>query len=128
MSIQEHKDYPALLLEYYIDQLAEHIVLDADGMCSLCVRGSCYYQVSGLTCRNGVKAWLLERRPEYEEFLTEELQKEFHYLDELRSSNVTNMYGAVPYLQEQFPYWSEAWYAHVLKIWMDTYTERMSEK
>lgn len=31
------------------------------------------------------------------------MDKYFKYLEELRDSGETNMYGAVPYLQENFP-------------------------
>lgn len=44
------------LTEHYIDRLAEHIVLETDAMCCLCARGPCDHQMSGLTCRKGVKA------------------------------------------------------------------------
>ena len=32
-----------------------------------------------------------------------ECQKNFGYLERLRQSGETNMYGAAPYLQEEFP-------------------------
>lgn len=32
-----------------------------------------------------------------------EHQKYFDYLEKLRQSGATNMYGATPYLQEEFP-------------------------
>lgn len=52
-------------LAWFIDQLAEKIVLDDNIYpCSMCALGSCTGQVSGLTCRNGVKAWLLSRAKE----------------------------------------------------------------
>ena len=31
------------------------------------------------------------------------MKQYFDYLDALRESGVTNMYGAVPYLQQEFP-------------------------
>lgn len=49
-------------LAWFIDQLAEEIVLNNDiHPCTMCAIGSCPGQVSGLTCRNGVKAWLLSQ-------------------------------------------------------------------
>lgn len=49
-------------LSFYIDQLAESIVLsNTVHACGLCAIGDCAEQVSGLTCRNGVKAWLLQQ-------------------------------------------------------------------
>ena len=49
-------------LAWFIDQLAEEIVLNNDiHSCTMCAIGSCPGQVSGLTCRNGVKAWLLSQ-------------------------------------------------------------------
>lgn len=52
-------------LAWFIDQLAEKIVLDDNIYpCSMCALRSCPREVSGLTCRNGVKAWLLSRAKE----------------------------------------------------------------
>lgn len=126
MSLQNHPTYSALMLEYFIDQLAEYIVLDSDVLCGVCVRGSCDHQVSGLTCRNGIKAWLLERQAEFAENLPDTLEEAFAYLDELQASGITNMYAAAPYLEKKFPQWSKAWHKSVLKLWMDTYQERMA--
>lgn len=48
------------------------------------------------------------------------------FLDDLRSSGVTNMFGAAPYLQEQFPELKDRRDAnHVLFIWMKTFAERL---
>ena len=53
-------------LAYFIDQLAEELVLDAElPSCRICAIGDCASQVSGLTCRNAVKAWLLSRAKHY---------------------------------------------------------------
>ena len=53
-------------LAYFIDQLAEELVLSEDmSTCQMCSYGGCESQVSGLVCRNGVKAWLLERAGAY---------------------------------------------------------------
>lgn len=47
----------------------------------------------------------------------------FEFLDVLRESGETNMYGAAPYLQEEFGF-SKVEARDVLKDWMDTYAER----
>ena len=53
-------------LSFFIDRLAEDIVLDDSiCQCSMCSIGSCSSQVSGLVCRNAVKAWLLSRAGNY---------------------------------------------------------------
>ena len=48
------------------------------------------------------------------------MKKYFDYLDALRESGVTNMYGAVPYLQQEFPELSydRAQAVYVLQQWM----------
>lgn len=47
----------------------------------------------------------------------------FEYLDELRASGVTNMFGAVPYLQVQFDV-RRAEATTLLSEWMNTFGER----
>lgn len=49
------------------------------------------------------------------------MRKYFDYLDRLRESGVTNMFGAVPYLQQEFP---ELGFDHakavcILRKWME---------
>lgn len=47
----------------------------------------------------------------------------FEYLDDLRDSGATNMYGAVPYLAEEFDLsMSEA--SSILVRWMESYSDR----
>ena len=48
------------------------------------------------------------------------MKQYFDYLDALRESGVTNMYGAVPYLQQEFPELSydHAQAVYVLQQWM----------
>lgn len=58
------------------------------------------------------------------------MAKYFAYLERLRESGVTNMYGAVPYLQRAFP---ELTYdrgrAHeILTAWMRSYDEPGGEE
>lgn len=62
-------------------------------------------------------------RPESEqpEFVTRE---HLVYLDELRESGETNMFGARPYLLGEFPDLSEREAAAVLVFWMTTFGER----
>ena len=53
-------------------------------------------------------------------------QEMFEYLDELRASGDTNMYGATPFLETQFDLTTrEARY--VLTTWMKTFTSRHPE-
>ena len=49
-----------------------------------------------------------------------QLEEYFEYLDRLRESGVTNMFGAVPYLQAEFPELSSdrARASQVLQLWM----------
>ena len=50
-------------------------------------------------------------------------QEVFEYLDRLRKSGRTNMFGAGPYLEEEFGIGrKEA--SVLLKEWMDTFSER----
>ena len=55
------------------------------------------------------------------ECLTEE---HLLYLDQLRKSGVTNMFGAVPYILLQFPDLSEQQAKQVLIYWMKTFSDR----
>ena len=66
------------------------------------------------------------------EFCTEEM---LEYLDDLRESGVTNMFGAAPYLDRNFPELEELTERRsagrstigardVLTYWMDTFAER----
>jgi len=59
-----------------------------------------------------------EQRPEY---VTEE---HLAYLDELRLSGVTNMYGARPYLMADFPELTKQKAKEVLNYWIDTFSDR----
>jgi hypothetical protein len=49
------------------------------------------------------------------------------YLDALRESGVTNMFGAIPYLHNEFPDLSEKEARYILWYWMDTFGERNKE-
>lgn len=48
----------------------------------------------------------------------------FSYLDELRESGETNMWGARPYLQDMFPELEHEDAGAVLLEWMSTFGER----
>ena len=45
----------------------------------------------------------------------------FEYLEELKESGVTNMFGAVPYLMREFPELDEKEAKRILFVWFDTY-------
>ncbi|MBC8459783.1 MAG: hypothetical protein H8D67_17465 [Deltaproteobacteria bacterium] len=49
------------------------------------------------------------------------------YLDGLRNSGITNMFGAVPYLKAVFPTLSNFRAKRVLTYWMETFDERPSD-
>lgn len=49
------------------------------------------------------------------------------YLDNLRESGVTNMYGASPYLQEDFPELTKEKARDVLLYWLSSFSERHPE-
>jgi hypothetical protein len=55
--------------------------------------------------------------------LTKEEKVYFKYLDKLRESGVTNMYGAAPYLEDSFGMDSKE-ARGVLVKWMETFGER----
>ena len=54
-------------------------------------------------------------------FVTE---KHLTYLDDLRVSGVTNMYGATPYLEKEFPELSHAEAGVALVYWMRSFVIR----
>lgn len=55
-----------------------------------------------------------------EQFEYLEIVEAFEFLDDLRASGVTNMYGAAPYLQRRFGFdITEA--RAMLKAWMNTF-------
>lgn len=51
-------------------------------------------------------------------------EKHLTYLDELRETGVTNMFGAVPYLRNAFRGLSLEDARAILQYWMDTFGER----
>ncbi len=52
-----------------------------------------------------------------------EFEEEFKYLDDLRESGVTNMFGAIPYLVGSFGIENKA-ANDILGKWMETFEER----
>jgi hypothetical protein len=54
-------------------------------------------------------------------FVTEE---HLNYLDELRESGATNMFGARPYLMREFPLLDNDEAGMVLSYWMRSFGER----
>jgi hypothetical protein len=59
----------------------------------------------------------MEERPK---FVTEE---HLEYLDELRESGETNMYGARSYLMDEFPELNKKEAGQILTYWMKTFTD-----
>ncbi len=57
-------------------------------------------------------------RPEY---VTEE---HLVFLDNLRESGVTNMYGATPYIKDEYPELSRKEGKDLLLYWMKSFSER----
>lgn len=55
------------------------------------------------------------------DFVTDE---HLGYLDELRESGETNMFGARPYLMSEFPFLTEDEAAATLTYWMKTFGDR----
>ena len=52
------------------------------------------------------------------------MEKHLLFLDLLRQSGITNMYGAVPYLRKSFPVLDNSTASKVLAYWMTTFVER----
>lgn len=52
--------------------------------------------------------------------IIEEYKEEFIYLERLRRSGITNMYGASPYLADEFGY-SKKEATEILCLWIQNY-------
>ena len=63
----------------------------------------------------------MSEEKERPDFVTEE---HLEFLDELRESGVTNMFGAGSYIEEAFPELSESQARKVLIYWMGSFSER----
>lgn len=57
------------------------------------------------------------------EVFTETETKVFEFLDALRESGVTNMYGGTPYIMREFGMGKAEAKAHLVK-WMETFSAR----
>jgi len=55
-------------------------------------------------------------------------EERLNFLDELRESGITNMYGAAPFLQGQFPGLDRKEAERILAHWMDTADQRRKER
>ena len=51
-------------------------------------------------------------------------KKHLEYLDALRESGITNIYGATPYLQDEYLNLEKREASEILQYWMDTFSER----
>lgn len=72
--------------------------------------------------------WLHEARLKREELKMKFDKKYYEYLDGLRESGVTNMFGAAPYLLNQFHELDKALARKVLADWMETFHLRHPQK
>jgi len=52
------------------------------------------------------------------------LDEHLEYLDELRESGETNMFGAVPYILREYPDLTRTQGSQLLTYWMRTFSER----
>ena len=57
------------------------------------------------------------------EVMNQEKQAVFEFLDDLRESGATNMFGAAPYVQEEFGFDKRLARSFVIE-WMETFSER----
>jgi len=51
-------------------------------------------------------------------------QEYFEFLDALRETGATNMFGAASYLRDEYPELSKQEARQILMRWMDTYSDR----
>lgn len=51
-------------------------------------------------------------------------EEHLKYLDNLRESGATNMWGTVPYIQDEFPDLSKEEAKHILVDWMEGFAVR----
>jgi hypothetical protein len=58
------------------------------------------------------------------EFVTEDM---LDFLDELRETGVTNMFGAAPYVHDEYPDLTKKESKDVLLYWMETFESRHPE-
>ena len=68
--------------------------------------------------RNYIEENKMEEKIERPEFVTNDM---LEFLDDLRESGDTNMFGARPYVMEEFPELTRQEDGHVLSYWMKTF-------
>ena len=74
------------------------------------------------SCTDNVKEETMDKQEiERPDFVSDE---HLEFLDSLRESGVTNMYGATPYLEEAFDDLKRGEATKVLGYWMKTFTQR----
>lgn len=66
----------------------------------------------------------MEKNVNYYHRYLNEYKEYFEFLDELRVSGITNMFGATPYLMEAFDHLAYDEARTILKAWMETYAYR----
>lgn len=52
------------------------------------------------------------------------IEEHLSFLDFLKESGITNMFGARPYLMNAFPELSQKEASEILRYWMETFGER----
>lgn len=99
-------------LEQHIFAQLKYELLSCKSAYRLCGRGAFYMETSILSA-----------------YSKNECQKYFDYLERLRQSGETNMYGAVPYLQEEFPElrYSPERARKILLAWFGTFREKEAD-
>ena len=55
-------------------------------------------------------------------------EKVMNYLNELRTSGETNMFGALPYIMKQFPDLSKEGASRILSLWRINFNENSNYK
>ncbi len=63
----------------------------------------------------------METENKKQEFITEEM---LEFLDDLRESGVTNMFGAASYIKVEYPELNDKQCREALMYWMKTFSER----
>lgn len=60
--------------------------------------------------------------------VSDNLEAYLQFLDGLRESGKTNMYGAIPYLLDEYPHLLRREAKSILEFWIASYNERRSEE
>ena len=64
---------------------------------------------------------MVEQREGFSFTLDTIMQDYYHFLDDLRESGETNMFGAAPYLRREWPDLTQTQARDVLMSWMDQF-------